>query len=295
MSKSKPFFTAALIFAFLLALLALSACSSKKAGGDGDTGGSGQAGDGINSAGVATAAPIDAGAPLAREDFNFYDGSNIIDPDDDSGYGGKLLPEGMITGRGFKYGDDMQKFALLYDGLASIITVTDINNEKQCYPDAEISAHVVEISADNCDSVSFIFVNDGYTLTFDYSAPMNKFNVTARSPKDNGRSQAFDFLCSASQYILFGSYPELWPDTGHLPWVYGDIDEMEYLNERNELLNQNERVFMYEQAEAYLDVYGIPPTFEEQQMFFSSLSEPDREIFDRAGLKIWNHVRKNLP
>jgi len=287
MHKTKPIFTKiTIIMAVLLIAIIMSACSLWPAGKDGDLRGGGSNGNSISGE---TALPDISGA-LAREDFNFYGGSNIMDADEERVYGGMPLLEGWSTARGFKHGDDLQKFALLYYGFPSIITVTSVEHETAYYPSAVISETVTEISDENCSSVSFVFVLDGYTLTFDYLAVEKEFQVTARSLKENGRLQAFDFLRSVCQYHLFGSYPTVWPDVGHLPWA-DDVDEMEYLNARNDLLIETERVFMYEIGEAYLESYGIPPLLNEQQDFLASLSESDLEIFDSAGQKMWNWVQ----
>ena len=230
---------------------------------------------------------------MVREDFDFYSGQQSISADDDGVFGGHVLPEGWSTARGFGHGDGLREFARIYEGLFSLITVTGADSETETYPDAYITENVNGISEENCKAVSFVFADGGYTLTFDYTTLTKSFVVTARAPGDNARLQAFGFLNSACQYLLFGSYPELWPSTGHLPWADKGVDEMEYLNDRNETMDQDERVFMYEKAEAYLEEYGIPMVPEEQRAFLSSLSDSDRDMFEACGLKIWGWVQAN--
>jgi hypothetical protein len=236
--------------------------------------------------------PVVTSGPLVREDFNFYDGSKILNSDDDSIYGGQTLTEGYSTARGFKYGGDLQVFADLYDGLPALVTTTDTGSKIISFADTKIAGRVNEITETNYKSVSFVFLNDGYTLTFDYSSLDIGLFVTARSPKENGRFQAFDLIDSICEYLMFGPYPETWMVVGHWPWA-GDDDEIVYLNQRNDLLDMDEQTFIRDKALEYMEIYGVPLELDDERSFLSSLSDSDKDIFDAIGLKIWNWVQTN--
>ena len=281
----------ALIAVILLIATLMSACSAKRTDEGNNKDNSGISGKDALSGDAAGI--IASGAPLAREDFNFYRGSSIINADDDSVYGGVMLTEGWSTARGFKYGDDLQKFSQVYNGIPSIITVTGIESDVAYYPNAEINEIVADISAENCSEVNFVIIREGYTLIFDYIPQSKEFTVTTRSLTDNYRDQAFSLLLSIAQYQLLGPYPEIWPCTGHLTWAE-NVDEIEYLNARDDLLNEEEQVFVFENAETYLDTYGIPPSLDELREFHSSLGDSGKETFDSIGQKIWSWVLTNL-
>jgi hypothetical protein len=278
--KTKKIILAGIILITML----LSACSNKTGSEDVDLG---QNNDN-NKTDI-----IRIEGPLAREDFNFHDGSKMIDADDEEIYGGTVLSEGLSTARGFKYGDDLQKFAQLYDGLPCIITVTSAESEVTYYPDSEITGVVTDITEENCISVNFLFIFNGYTLSFDYATNNKKFEVTAHSVQDNSRFQAFSLIISIAQYRQFGPYPDIWPYTGHLPWAEV-VDEIGYLNARDDILNEEEQVFVFEHGEKYMENYSIPPVLEEQREYLTSLTESEKNTFDGLGLKIWDLVQTNL-
>jgi len=293
----------AFVVAVLLVAAALAACSSRDAGGGdvaapdvadiydaasaGDGGGAALPGDDAN--------PVSGGGPLTREDFNFYGGPGVIDADADGDYGGLALQEGWSTARGFALGCTIAEFAQLYDGLPCVITVVSDQSGTEYYPDAEITGFVAEISEENCNFVNFVFVHDGYALSFDYTTHNNEFEVSAWGLRENGRFQAFSLLSGICQYRLLGPYPQTWPAVGHLPWADGSVDEIEYLNQRNDLLDEDEQVFMFENSDVYLESYGLPMELGEQRAYLSSLSGDDVDMFDRIGLKIWGWVQSNLP
>ena len=249
---------------------------------------------GLAGSGENIAASAIAGGALTREDFNFYDGMNVIDIDGESVVGGVKLRDGWATARGFLPGDGLQRFSELYGGLTATITVIGNDSEATYYPRAVIEKNVTEIARENSKAVSFVLIHEGYTLTFDYTTATGSFEVTVHGMMDNSRVQAIGLLTSASQYIMFGPYPPIWPDVGHLPWAEEGIDEVIYLNLRNETLNQSERVFMYEIAETFADDYGIPIELEEMRSFYESLNDEEKAKIDTVGQKIWSWVQENV-
>jgi len=297
------------VIATLLSLITLflSACSpAKQRATEGDNGSvsTSGVGEGANTgdlAGIGGAANSNASTPayvsgaLNLRDFNFYDSnSDIINVDEEAVIGGVKLSEGWSTARGFKTGDGLQRFYELYGGLTSTITVVGNDSEISYYPRVDITGTITEISRENSRNVSFMFIFEGYTLTFDYSTANGSFEVTSRSVLDNSRFQAIDFLLAAAQYTMFGSYTDLWPDIDNLPWAEDSINAFIYLNLRNDLLNQNERVYMYEKAEVFGDEYGIPLESGDFLKYYEALDSSGKEMFDTVGKKIWSWVQANV-
>ena len=207
--------------------------------------------------------PLIESGPLTREDFNFYNGNEIKDADGRNGY--ISLDRDWQTARGFKRGDSLQRFLELYGGFPCNIYLNRVSGDGSHYYNALIHEEVPDVLEGEYEFIIFDFIHDGYVLECTYWTEREEFSILAKNPLVRARSELFESIRWFGRE--FGDTPEL------------NILSGEHLQVVSALSETIKRMDAESKDEGG---FGVP-----YQIFFDSITEADKEIYDVIALQVW--------